>query len=161
MIIPYDRTRAVEYADRWALLRNPQYYDFSDIGGDCTNFASQCLYAGAPVMDNTPVFGWHYYSSYKRTPSWTGVDYFFNYLIRRTKTVGPFGEITKLEELKIGDFIQLANSFDDYFHTLVVVGFIDQKILVSSHSRDTYHVPLDFFVYDDLRCLHILGVRFD
>lgn len=27
--------------------RSPAYYDFSRIGGDCTNFASQGLYAGA------------------------------------------------------------------------------------------------------------------
>ena len=38
MLIPvgYDRFRAVAYALRWALSRNPRYYDFEDIGGDCT-----------------------------------------------------------------------------------------------------------------------------
>ena len=47
----YDRRRAVEYALRWALSRNPEYYDFEDIGGDCTNFVSQCLFAGCGVMN--------------------------------------------------------------------------------------------------------------
>ena len=57
---PYDRDAAVAYARRWALSRNPLYYDFEDIGGDCTNFASQCLFAGAGVMNFTPVTGWYY-----------------------------------------------------------------------------------------------------
>ena len=38
--IPYNRTAAVNYARKWALGRNPAYYDFEEIGGDCTNFAS-------------------------------------------------------------------------------------------------------------------------
>ena len=37
----YDRRRAVEYALRWALSRNPEYYNFDNIGGDCTNFRSE------------------------------------------------------------------------------------------------------------------------
>ncbi|MBR5616363.1 MAG: amidase domain-containing protein, partial [Clostridia bacterium] len=39
--IPYMRERAVEYALRWALSRNPLFPDFAGIGGDCTNFVSQ------------------------------------------------------------------------------------------------------------------------
>ena len=70
----YDRNAAVNYAKNWAYRRNPQYFDFSDIGGDCTNFASQCLYAGAGIMNYTPVFGWFYISTNNRTPSWTGVN---------------------------------------------------------------------------------------
>ena len=33
----YDRAHAVAYARRWALSRNPLFYDFTGIGGDCTN----------------------------------------------------------------------------------------------------------------------------
>ena len=59
----YDRAAAVAYARRWALGRNPDYYSFSGIGGDCTSFVSQCIYAGAGVMNFTPVFGWYYISA--------------------------------------------------------------------------------------------------
>ena len=62
--IPYNRDAAVAYARKWALGRNPAYYDFQDVGGDCTNFASQCIYAGARTMNFTSVFGWYYRSSY-------------------------------------------------------------------------------------------------
>ncbi|HOA54831.1 MAG TPA: amidase domain-containing protein, partial [Clostridiales bacterium] len=59
-IKPYDRDKAVRYAHRWAYERNPAYYDFEKLGGDCTNFASQCIYAGSGIMNHTPVYGWYY-----------------------------------------------------------------------------------------------------
>lgn len=34
----YDRISAVSYAKKWALSRNPKYYNFDTVGGDCTNF---------------------------------------------------------------------------------------------------------------------------
>ena len=68
----YDRAAAVEYALTWAFRRNPAYYDFSEIGGDCTNFASQCVYAGSGVMNYTPDVGWYYINVNNRSPSWTG-----------------------------------------------------------------------------------------
>jgi len=73
----YDRESAVAYAKRWALSRNPQYFDFTEIGGDCTNFVSQCIYAGAKVMNFTPIFGWFYRSASDRTASWTGVEFLY------------------------------------------------------------------------------------
>ena len=32
--IPYDRAAAVAYARRWALGRNPAFYDFENLGGE-------------------------------------------------------------------------------------------------------------------------------
>ena len=49
---PYDRLEAVSYAHRWAYGRNPAFYDYEEIGGDCTNYASQCIYVGTGVMNN-------------------------------------------------------------------------------------------------------------
>lgn len=50
----------IDYARKWALSRNPAYYDFEAIGGDCTNFVLQCLYAGGAVMHFTRDTGWYY-----------------------------------------------------------------------------------------------------
>ena len=52
----YDRERALAYARRWALDRNPLFYNFTTVGGDCTNFVSQCVLAGCCVMNGTPDF---------------------------------------------------------------------------------------------------------
>ena len=56
----YDGARAAAYAQKWAFGRNPDYYNFDNIGGDCTNFASQCIFAGCGVMNYSPLFGWFY-----------------------------------------------------------------------------------------------------
>ena len=47
---PLNIKAEIEYARRWAFSANPAYYNFENIGGDCTNFVSQCLYAGGAVM---------------------------------------------------------------------------------------------------------------
>ena len=100
---PYDRRAAVAYAHRWAYHRNPDFYNFDELGGDCTNFASQCLYAGSGVMNYTPTFGWYYNSQYNRAPAWTGVPFFYNFLTRKQESPGPVGRETGPEEVRPGD----------------------------------------------------------
>lgn len=39
----YNRANAATYASSYAITANPSYYDYTPIGGDCTNFVSQCL----------------------------------------------------------------------------------------------------------------------
>lgn len=45
-IFSYDPDKAVAYASKWYNRRNPIYHDYSNEGGDCANFVSQCLIAG-------------------------------------------------------------------------------------------------------------------
>ena len=78
--LPYDRRRAVEYARRWALSRNPLFVNFAGQGGDCTNFVSQCILAGCSVMNYTDTFGWYYISPSDRAPAWSGVDELYSFL---------------------------------------------------------------------------------
>lgn len=154
----YNRAAAAAYARKWAFSRNPAFYDFSKIGGDCTNFASQCIYAGAGVMNNTPVFGWYYKSANDRTPSWTGVEYLYNFLINNDGA-GPFAEEVPLNKLEIGDIVQLGKATGDFYHSPVVVGFSRGRILVAAHSYDAYNKPLNSYNYQQARGIHILGVR--
>ena len=163
-ILSYDRGAAVEYAREWAFARNPDFYDFSRIGGDCTSFASQCLYAGSGVMNFTPDVGWYYLSLGERSAAWSGVEYFYNFLIgNRLFPVGngngPFAEETELSALKQGDFVQLGNE-RGFYHTLVCVGFGENGVpLMAAHSNDAYAKPLTSWIFQRLRCIHLLGVR--
>lgn len=162
-IIDYDRAAAVDYARKWAFRRNPAYFDFQNIGGDCTNFASQCLYAGVGVMNYTADLGWYYQSPTNRAAAWTGVQYFFNFLMANKEGVGegagPFAKEVPLLELEIGDFVQLGRSTGDFYHTPIVVGFSGQTPLLAAHSYDVYNRPLTSYRYERLRCIHILGAR--
>ena len=45
-IFSYNAKLALNYARTWYNRRNPSYTDYSDMGGDCANFVSQCLIAG-------------------------------------------------------------------------------------------------------------------
>ncbi len=163
-LLPYDRNAAVEYAHRWALGRNPAYFDFSNLGGDCTNFASQCLFAGTGIMNFTPEFGWYYIDVEDRSPSWTGVSFFWDFMTRAQVSDGPFGLSTTMNFLRPGDFVQIrfANSGDVFAHTPVIVsvGFPPalDNILVAAHSNDADNRPLSTYEnVAEFRFLHILG----
>ena len=163
-LLPYDRAAAVAYAHAWAYQRNPLYFDFSAIGGDCTNFASQCIYAGAGIMNFTPLYGWFYRGADDRTPSWTGVQYLYDFLTRNLGD-GPFASEVSLSQLEPGDVVQLAIDREDrYQHTPVVVSVTSSDlsdILVAAHSYDVDYRPLSTYQIRRLRCLHIEGVRTD
>ncbi len=148
---------AVEYAKIWAKKRNPAYYNFDAIGGDCTNFVSQCLYAGCNVMNYEKIFGWYYNSIYDRAPSWTGVEFLSSYLLKRNR-IGPFASITDQNSIQLGDIVQLGSFNGDFFHTALITDLAQNEILVSSHSRDFYNTPLYVFNYSLIKYFHIEGV---
>lgn len=154
----YQREKAVAYARKWAFDRNPRYLDFANLGGDCTNFISQCLYAGAGVQNYTPTFGWYYNSASDRTPSWTGVPYQYDFLMRNTGT-GPYGRAAALEELEIGDTIQLGDVSGHFYHNLLVCAVSEDEILICAHDFDAYMRPLSSYEFAQFRCIKILGVR--
>ncbi len=156
----YDRKKAVAYAHKHAFHPNPAFYDFTEIGGDCTNFASQCLYAGGGVMNFKPVFGWYYLSAGNRAPAWTGVEYLYNFLISNTGP-GPYAEEVKLRELEPGDLIQLSFNGVTFQHTPVVVraGRTPFDVLLAARTDDSDNRPLATYPYQKARYLHIAGVR--
>jgi len=157
----YDRAAAVDYARRWALGRNPAFYDYSAIGGDCTNFASQCLYAGCGVMNYTPDFGWYYIDANRKAPAWTGVEYLFNFLTRRERSLGPAARLCPPWEIEPGDLVQLSFDGERFAHTPVIVSAGEggelSDILVAAHSEDALDRPLSTYDFRMIRFLHIEG----
>ncbi len=158
----YDRAAAVLYAHQWAYGRDPRFYDYEQLGGDCTNFASQCLFAGGGVMNFTPDFGWYYIDANQKAPAWTGVMYLYNFLTRKGPSVGPVGEPCRLEDLRPGDLVQLSFKGEEFQHTPVVVSVgarptLD-NVLVAAHSYDADDRPLSTYEFRNIRFLHITGV---
>jgi hypothetical protein len=162
-VMPYRRWEAVAYAKQWAFGRNKRYFDFSELGGDCTNFISQCLYAGTGVMNETETFGWYYHSLARRAPAWTGVPYLYNFLTRKKADAGPFGHEVTLEELQPGDIVQLSFDGRQYGHSLLVVERTGQPgpdgVLISTHSQDAFGRTLSSYRYQKARYIHIDGYR--
>lgn len=156
--VAYDRQAAAAYAQKWAFRRNPAYLNFDNLGGDCTNFASQCLYAGSGVMNHTRVYGWYYYSSDNRTASWTGVSYLYNFLVGN-KGEGPFAKLSDRQNVLPGDLVQLGTAGGHFYHSPVIVAADENEIYVAAHTDDAYMRPLSSYIYDQARFLHIQGVR--
>ncbi len=155
----YNRAATVQYAKTWALARNPKYLNFDPYGGDCTNFASQCIYAGSGVMNYSYVNGWYYNSGYDKSPSWTGVMFLYNFLTNN-KGVGPYGEASDKASMQLGDLIQLGDATGRFYHSLIVCGFEGDDILICCHTYDSYMRPLSTYYYDRIRFVHIKGVRY-
>lgn len=156
----YQRERAVLYARRYAFARNPLFFSFAGIGGNCTNFVSQCVLAGSCVMNYTPVFGWYYLSTNRRSASWTGVEFFYNFMVQNT-SLGPYGVVSTLSEAQIGDVIQLQNEQGVFYHTIIISEIRDGEVYICANSNDALDKPLSEYNYANLRVIHILGVRYD
>ena len=156
----YLRERVVMYARKYALVRNPLFYTFEGIGGNCTNFASQAVLSGSCVMNYNDVYGWYYLSLAKRSASWTGVEFFYNFMTTN-EGVGPFGREATLAEAQLGDLIQLQNSEGRFYHTLVITKIEEDEIYICANSNDALDRPLSSYDYAALRVIHIDGVRYD
>ena len=161
MLYPYNASAAVAYAHRWAYGRNPAFYDYENIGGDCTNFASQCLFAGSGRMNYTPTFGWYYISANEKSPSWTGVEYLYNFLTRKNTYVGPAAQEVGIEDIRPGDLVQLSFDGVSWQHTPIVVAVGGRgergQIYVAAHSYDADNRPLASYEYRAIRFLHVIG----
>lgn len=154
--VDYDRDKAVQYALDWAYGRNPQYGDFSNMGGDCTNFISQCLIAGGDVQNYTKDTGWYYRSMSDRAAAWTAARYLYTFLTGN-RGAGPVAQEVAKQELAVGDIIQLENETGVY-HSLFVCGFAGKEPLVSTHTMDARLIPLSRYSAPKQHFMHI--VRF-
>ncbi|MCK0195991.1 amidase domain-containing protein [Ancylobacter sp. 6x-1] len=103
----YNRMKAVDYARRWALGRNPMYADYSASkggGGDCTNFMSQCVLAGGWSMvlprDDLILNWWAEPPARENSRSWSSVEHFLFFLERSGR-----GQPCELGQVIQGDII--------------------------------------------------------
>lgn len=153
----YNRNKVYEYAKKWAYSRNPRYYNYDFVGGDCTNFASQCILAGCGQMNYNRANGWYYINGNNKSPSWTGVKFLYNFLTMN-KGAGPKGKKSEINNIEVGDIIQLSFNGISFSHTLVVVkaGSTIEDTLIAAHTFDTFGKRVEEYNFDMYRCVHIL-----
>lgn len=158
----YDRIKACEYAKKWALKRNPKYYNFDAVGGDCTSFISQCIYEGSKVMNYMKETGWYYINGNNKSPSWSGAEFLYKFLINNKKA-GPYGKQVEARETELGDIVQLSFDGEKYAHSLIIVRKEDmtdlKKISIASHTFDTFNKKISEYNFKKIRFIHIMGVR--
>ena len=155
----YNRTSAFNYAKKWALARNPKYYNFDNVGGDCTSFVSQCLFAGSKKMNYN---NWYYNNGYDKSPSWSGVEFLYNFLINN-KGYGPRGVMATSSDIDIGDIAQLSFDGNHFGHSLFIVGingYSLNDITVATHTFDAFGKKISEYNFSKIRFVHIKDVGY-
>lgn len=139
---------ACNYAETFALNPNLKYKSFENIGGDCTNFISQILFAGGLKQNNS----WKPY-----TMPWIRVEDLYLYLTKNNLAI----DISKENSLSRGCIIQFYTpGIGRYFHN----GFITYELenndfLYCCHSYNKLNYPLSQIYphrYPVLRALKII-----
>lgn len=163
--------------------RNPNFMDCTTIGGDCQNFASQCIWAGLsgetsslssagtpminPTLAGSTGREWYIFPNGTHSASWTSCTNFANYISSGgTTTLGLYGHIfSGVLYADAGDLIQIRDSSGSYSHTYVVVYVTGEAgertpadIYVSAHTYDRAYELLSTIV-DDPNVYRTIRVR--
>lgn len=133
----YDGIAAAKYAIKYAENYNPEYNDYNGRGGDCTNFASQCIHAGGIPTDGV----W-----YKDSHAWIRVVELRNWLLKK----GYARELTVQSNAKEGDLVQLRNSGGYWYHSLVITykNSTTGELFISCHTGDYTNRALSTYTTD-------------
>ena len=163
----FDRENAVAYAEKYCGLAwgcgnnrkyNSAYKNFTGLGGDCTNFASQVL--GDKEAGNLPMtYTWRYIpygSGAGATRAWAQASSLLDYLLSsgRARTLAratytdlitpsetyPVGAIGALNR---GDLMAYEKNGRIVHFAVVVSIDSGSYLVVNSHTADRYHVPWD------------------
>ena len=143
----FNITEACAYAENFALKPNPNYKSFDGIGGDCTNFISQILYAGGIKQTKD----WKPY-----TLPWVRVEDLYIYLTTQKLAT----KLPNENSLSKGCLIQFYTpEIGKFFHN----GFITYELpnndyLYCCHSYNKLNYPLSQIFpnrYPTLRALKI------
>lgn len=140
----YQKDKAIEYAEKYALTYNKQYENFDENGGDCTNFVSQAVnYAGIPLSST-----WKPYSN-----SWVRVKELRDYLIYNNLAY----EITNLNYQCVGCIIQFFSPIKNkWAHSAIITHKLSNTFLYCCHSFDKLNYPLSYVypsIYPKIRIL--------
>lgn len=166
----YDSEQALAYARQYVNERNEAWQDYGRSGGNCQNYASQCLLAGGIPMDLEGSAVWKWYSDalYKdntsrgRSSSWTGVDEFMQYAAANE----GFG-LAALSDApwlsgQPGDLIHLG-VLGEWRHTAMICERIVNEAgetvdyLVVSNTQNLQDYPVSLYGYTQFQLTRIAG----
>ena len=97
--------------------------------------------------------GWYFNSINDRSPSWSGVNELYEFLVSE-HDVGPRARVVDVYEAMAGDIVQLGSFENGYYHSLIIVD--PENMLVAAHTVDSDYRPLSSYNYDYFRVLHVI-----
>lgn len=109
-------------------------------------------------MNYTKDLGWYYINGNDKSPSWSGVEYLYRFLINN-KGIGPHAIETTQNKIEIGDIAQLSFDGNQFGHTLVIVNienkFTLRGIKIASHTIDSFNKAISEYSFQKIRWIHI------
>lgn len=157
---PLNGSAIQAYAQKWAESFNSAYVTQSP---DCTNFASQCLYAGGLGMEyNTAdktangyvdtTSRWFYFSNetsseYSASTSWVRVVDLYTYLSPDYAVFETSDGATMSKYLNKGFLLQGKHTIGAYGHSVIVTKNSSGDLLYCGHSNSRLDEPISTF-YD-------------
>lgn len=146
---PYKREEAAAYAERWWKEQNPAYENFEV---NCTNYVSQCLFAGQAPMNYTGrrESGWWYSGKSNGREmwsySWAVADSLQRYLPRPRGAGVQAEEVDRPDALQIGDVICYDWDGTGRFghNTIVTAHAPDGAPLVNANTVSSRHRYWDY-----------------
>ncbi|XVU30161.1 amidase domain-containing protein [Actinoplanes sp. CA-054009] len=115
----YNYGAMATYLERYWKNYNRAYRSFNNVGGDCTNFASQALRAGGWAHD----LGWYrssenwWYNRLNETWSWINVNYWASFAYRYSRRVRSLSNVWQMGR---GDVLQVdGNRNNSKDHTMM------------------------------------------
>lgn len=147
--IPYRRDLAAAYADRWWNEPNPAYETFEV---NCTNYVSQCLFAGHAPMNYTGRrdSGWWYKGRSGGRELWSyswAVSHALQSYLAKGATAGLQGvQVESPADLALGDVIFYDWDGDGRFqHSTIVTAFDSAGMpLVNANTTASRHRYWDY-----------------
>jgi hypothetical protein len=137
----YDRARVVQYAETWWSRPNPKYLEFAV---DCTNYVSQCLYAGGAPMHYTGKrgSGWWYAGKQGSTELWSfswAMAHNLQTFVSSSRRGLRGTVVSSAQQLQPGDMISYDWDGDGRFqHNTIVIGLdANGAPLVNAHTYNS------------------------
>ncbi|MCM1298909.1 MAG: amidase domain-containing protein [Firmicutes bacterium] len=150
----YNPSKAIGYANKWVDptangTDNDKYYNTGDYfkngNLDCTNYVSQCLYAGGVPQNNTGNIntGWWYKDVKNYSGSWITAPTNYNYF---SASNTAYRNISSSSYIIPGNPVYYDwNSDNSINHATICVGYNSSGVpIVNSHSHDYYHAPWNY-----------------
>lgn len=172
---PYNRDKAAAYSMKWVnetkVVRNSdEWAVYDDIGGNCCNYVSQCLYAGGIPMDTIGDQVWKWYSDTPdktasetgRSPAWTGVGDFYEYC-KKNKKFGLSADVGgNIYAGDVGDVV-IMTSGEVWSHVVIITQVVKDKdgnvtdYLINSNTSDRKNYPLSAYGNTVMEIIRIKG----
>jgi hypothetical protein len=146
--LAYNYGAMAAYLERYWSNYNSAYRQFNEVGGDCTNFASQALRAGGWSDD----LGWYrsaenwWYNSANETWSWINVNFWASFAYTYSRRVTSLSNVWYMG---IGDVLQVdgtRNGSKD--HTMMVSYVSGGTPYLTYHTTNRYRRSLNQVLAD-------------